>query len=242
MRRAKPRWGWEITLDSDDLAKREATIDYDWLVVEIGGKYPTDPIDIERTISASLLSFYGNEFTDPGPTWEQVSATLEEVSCVARDLAMKIAHLDQRSRAALGLAYNRLAESDNNRLPENEIDESANLFLQHLSGRTEARIVDAAKVLAEAVDGVELPAEQKSRGPRPKQTVKRLIESIASMIEEHSDRGPLDGFHFNATDERYEGSLVEILEHILANFAPELGMTNSAIGGQIRRTIGDLSR
>lgn len=241
-KRAKPRWGWEHTLDSDDLSKRESTVDYDWLVLMIGGNSPTNSIDIERAISTSLFEFYGNEFSDNGPTWEQVSTTLEEVSSSARGLAKKITDLDQRSRIALGLAYNRLVESDNNRLPENEIDESANLFLRHLSDTREARIISAATVLSEAVDRLELPTEQKSRGPRPKQTVKRLIGSIASTIEEHSDRAPLDGFHFNAIDERYEGSLVEILEHILANFAPELGMTNSAIGGQIRRTIGDLSR
>ncbi|MDW3117819.1 MAG: hypothetical protein R8G60_08530 [Roseovarius pacificus] len=106
-RRAKPRWGWEPTLESEDLSKREATLDFDWLVVKIGGNSPKNIMDIERAISVALLEFYGNEFGDTGPTWEQVSTTLEDVARSAHDLAQKIENLDQRSRIAFGLAYKK---------------------------------------------------------------------------------------------------------------------------------------
>ena len=241
-RRPKPRWGWEPTLESDDLSKREATVDYDWLVMKIGGNSPTNSQDIQRGFSTSLFEFYASEFSDNGPTWEQVSATLDEISSSARELSYKVERLDQRSRAGLSYAYDCLASSDDHGFSENELDDSAKLFVRHTSDETEAEIISAINILVEAVDRVELPIAQKARGRKPKQTVKRLIEAVAHMLEEYSDQGPLDGFYFSAIEERYEGPLVEILEHILHNFAPDLGMTNSAIGGQIRRTIGDVSQ
>jgi len=42
--------------------------------------------------------------------------------------------------------------------------------------------------------------------------------------------------------DRYEGTLVEIAEHLLDRFAPELNISNAAIGEHIRRTIGDRAK
>jgi len=69
-----------------------------------------------------------------------------------------------------------------------------------------------------------------------------IIFSLASTYREHTHQDPLEGFYRNAMTERYEGPLVEIAEHLLDRFAPELNISNGSISEQIRRTIGDRAK
>ncbi|GGO62825.1 hypothetical protein SAMN05444398_1293 [Roseovarius pacificus] len=241
-RRAKPRWGWEQTHDTKDFAKREARVDVDWIAEQLDCKKENKLQDIERSVLVILLQFYSKQFEEGGPSNEEIQAALDEIVKSAATLSENLERLDDWSQKLLSEGYQKLHDDGDHGFDEADFEHSAYLFLEHLSGTSNARFVLATQILKDAVSVLDLPAEKKSRGPKPKKSIKRLIEGVAFAIEDHSDRGPLDGFYFNAVDERYEGPLVEILEHILTNFAPELGITNSAIGGQIRRTIGDLSR
>jgi len=78
--------------------------------------------------------------------------------------------------------------------------------------------------------------------PDPNLPLRNFIGSLAGIYKEYTHRDPLEGFYRNAMTDRYEGTLVEIAEHLLDRFAPELNISNAAIGEHIRRTIGDRAK
>ncbi|NOX40196.1 MAG: hypothetical protein GXP05_06695 [Alphaproteobacteria bacterium] len=241
-RKIKPRWGAEPEHDQRDMAERQARLDFDWLAREISGSDAVDDEPIDNALLAILWQFYSSQFDNPDPTIEEIKEALSDTIEAAKSFSKKIEALDYRSRSWLAGSYDLLDASENRKYSDEDIENSAKVFITHLASTREPNIVRLIEVLEASVSLLDFPIEKKSRGPKPKVPIKNLIYQVAELIREHSGRNPLEGFYPNAIEERYEGRLVRILEHIFDNFAPDLNMTNSAIGGQIRRTIGDLSK
>lgn len=241
-RRTKPRWDWEPTHDAKDMYQRIARLDFEWLEEQIGSGLTPEIPTTEQSLLTILWTFYDAEFNDPVPNFDEVRAALGEISECAATLGEKLDSLDWKSGNWLGGAFQELADSSECRFTEPQIAESAELFL-NLSCKSPTRpILTAIKVLIDAIDNLDIPSEQKARGPRPKTSIKNLIYQVDLLIKEQSGRDPLDGFYYDPIEERYQGRFVRLLEHIFDRFAPDLNMTNAAIGGQIRRTVGNLSR
>ncbi len=240
-RKPKPRWNWEHTHDGNDMARREKNLDFDWLAARIGeGLIPGIPTT-EQSVQTILWEFYNSHFDDCGPNFEEVRAAHNEILEAAEVLSSKVAQLDWLSHTWLQGGFYELEKAAKSKLGKKRVRKISKLFVRHSSSRKDARIMHAVDILRESISKLDYPIEKKTRGPKPKRTIKRLIGCIAYLIEEQSGIDALNGFHHDAITERYEGRLVQILEHIFDRFAPDLNMTNSAIGGQIRRTIGDMS-
>lgn len=240
-RRAKPRWGWNHAHDTKDFSRRVSRIDFDWLAQQLDCKGEDQHRCIEKSILTILLTFYWGQFEDCGPSNEEIQSALAELVESATTLSKNLQRLDVRSRSLLSHGYQALHDHQGHAFDNEDLEHSAHLFLKHLSGHPNTSFVVAATILEDAVAMLDLPAEKKSRGPKPKVAIKTLIEDMGALIEEQCQNEPLQGFYFDAIQERFRGKLVKVLEHIIDRFAPELKITNSAIGGQIRRTIGDLS-
>jgi hypothetical protein len=218
------------------MQRRENNLDLNWLKGELGGDGPASEQSIERSLLTALWPFYHQQFDDPSPSGEEMQAALSEISQAARSLKERLQSLDPRSRRWLAGGYEELSKSDQPNFSEQEISDSAFQFSEN--GANMARNVE---VLEAAISTLSFPIAKRSRGQKPKTAVKELIFSVSEILREHSGQDPLEGFHRDAINERYEGRLVRIMEHIFDNFAPDLNLTNAAIGEQIRRTIGDRS-
>uniref|UniRef100_UPI00109D09A7 hypothetical protein n=1 Tax=Candidatus Halocynthiibacter alkanivorans TaxID=2267619 RepID=UPI00109D09A7 len=79
-RKVKPGWGWDHTHDGADMARREANLDWDWLIVELGGDTPEKFTQIERGVLSALWPFYNAQFDDPSPSFDEMKAALGEIS------------------------------------------------------------------------------------------------------------------------------------------------------------------
>jgi hypothetical protein len=241
-RKIKPRWGAEPEHDQKDMVEREARLDFGWLVQQIGGPDAANDEAIDNALLAILWQFYGSQFDNPDPTIEEIKEALSDTIGAARLFSKKIQALDYLSRSWLAGSYDLLDASENRKYSDEDIENSAKVFIAHLASTREPNIVRLIEVLEASTSLLEFPVDRKSAGPRPKQPIKNVVFQISEMVREHSGADPLEGFYWNPIEDRWEGRLVRILEHIFDNFAPDLNMTNSAIGGQIRRTIGDRSK
>lgn len=241
-RKINPKWGVEVEHDGIDMAKRQADLDFGWLVQQIGGDTPENTEAIRRELQTILFGFYSDQFDLPDPNLEEVKAALAETVEAAKIFSQKIKMLDYRSRSWLAGSYDLMDNSQSKKYSDDDIECSANYFLEHLSPSFEPKIVQLIEILDASVSMLEYPKEKRVPGPKPKVPIKNLVYQISELVREYSNTDPLKGFYLNAIDDCFEGRLVQILEHIFDRFAPDLNLTNSAIGGQIRRTIGDLSK
>jgi len=122
------------------------------------------------------------------------------------------------------------------------MDSSARSFLGHSSESNKPQIIRDVEVLLRAIGAINYPVEKPKRGRKPQSNIKNLIYRISQIFDGYGKtQKSIEDFYFNAINEKYEGQLVEILTHVFDNFAPELKMSNNAIGEQIRRTIGNRS-
>jgi hypothetical protein len=235
-RKIKPRWGWEHTHDGKDCYRREGHLDWDWLIHEIGEGDSSAAVTSSDYLSYTLDTFYMEQFEGPGPSGEEMEAAFREISQTAALLKEKLEGLDQSSKSFLGSGYDTLSNTNPPRFSEEELMDSATQF-----SWSSVKLIKNIEVFEAAVSALKFRATPKTKGKKPQMAIKNLIYRVSELCREYSDQAPLDGFYRNAITERYEGRFVAIMEHIFGKFAPELNLTNAAIGEQIRRTIGDRS-
>ena len=241
-RRVKPRWGWEPTHDSKDASRREALLDWDWLYEQFGAVDEAACHKVWREISVALLPFYDKQFGVADVRIDEVEASLKDVAKSAKELSEKLQKLDWKSRTWLrGIWEDASKPGSKSEIP-NAFPGVERYFDRNFSDTHQAMIVAILETAHDAITNYDFPREQISKGRKPQSHVKDLITGIASTLKTSTGIDPLQGFHYDAINERYLGKLVDILEHIFGRYSPELRLSNAAIGDQIRRTIGDRSK
>src|SRR6056297_849586 len=237
VRRPKPRWGWEPTRDSPELLRRKRCVDFDHVIALFGETVPDPEVPLDVSLELALDSFFDDAFGDSEPTLSERQAAVDEIEKHLVALRDRVGALDYVTRAplmeALLLTYHERRR---------RVGREPTLRALARAAPNQDAALTTLDFLIKAIETVDLPLDPIRRGRRPNTAMQEFILRLAGIYQEHTDRSPLEGFYRNAMTERYEGTLVEIAEHLLDRFAPELNISNAAIGEHIRRTIGDRAK
>jgi len=236
-RRTKPRWGWEPTRDSPELLRRKRCVDFDHVIALFGETVPDPEVPLDVSLELALDSYFDDAFGDSEPTWSERQAAVDEIREHLVALRDRVDGLDYVTR---GPVMEALLRTYRERRRRDGREPTLRALARAAPKKSEA--LTTLGFLIEAIENIDLPQDPVRRGRRPNTAMQEFILRLAGIYQEHTDRSPLEGFYRNAMTERYEGTLVEIAEHLLDRFAPELNISNAAIGEHIRRTIGDRAK
>lgn len=236
VRGAKPRWGWEQTLNMPDLDRRQAQVELHHVARLMGNPDLGTDIKLGRDVSSLLMELYWDAFEEPGVSFEEMQATFDATKSACEELRRCVSEMDSRSRSWLTAYLFRTY-----RARRRQGKEALFRALLRAAPRHEDAVTTLDFVI-EALGAVDLPIEPTKKGRKPNLAIRGFIVHLASILAEHTGKDPLTGFYRNAIEDRYEGPLVTLAEYILGRFAPDLGVTNASIGEHIRRTLGDRSK
>lgn len=234
-RTVKPRWGYEDYYDSSDFVRRFESVDAQRVAAFMGvpGREATAAFD--RGLIGLLGDFYTSEYVDHGPSWAEVDAALTKTRAAADDLKFCLTNMDRATESWLNetMSQARRKASDRSSVTTNGP--------QDAWSPSRAYISEMLDTLLDAIDSTELPEDTNRLGRKPDVAMQGFVRQLASFFREHTGRDPLEGFRRDPIKERYVGTIVDVADYTLRQFAPDRPRTNAAIGEQVRRVIGDRS-
>lgn len=233
-RKVPPRWDYDEIWDVPDFERRDRNVDNDALLQALG-------YDAERSdetwlgrLNLCMTVFHRDQLDVPAPSEEEIDAALAEVKAASERFATCLRRLDRSSLRWLGAGFEIVMKDVE---PGSPVDEIAMRILNEREAFSEV-----VERFGRAADTAPRRSRTTRRGRRGNPAIKALICDLAYLYEENWQRPAVGGFRFDPVEERYGGPFFRPVYDFLTAFAPELGLSNHAVGEHIRRAIGDRSR
>ena len=234
VRKVRPRWGLEETHNVKDSSRRFDNISFEKVVALLGIENSYSEQDLFQSLVVAIDPFYFQYFDIPSPSNEEIKAALVELKKATERFEFCVSNLDFQSRRFLQSGFIRkLEEADNSEdigLMSNYFYTERKKFSRMLTG------------LVAAIDLTRTRPKETRRGRKGNPAMQELVWQLAGVYENYTNRRAFEGFRFDPVTGQCGGPFFDFANYIVVSYAPELKLSNQAIGGYIRRVVGDLAK
>lgn len=229
----QPKWNWKPRIDDDDIERRCSSVNFVQHARSLGAREPVAIEKIRDDIRFALTGLHVNATYDP-PSRNSMKNALRVLIKRAQELSDCLDALDYLSKFAL---ESRLSEISNVEEPplEEKLGQNA-----RIPADTELENLCASLNLL--IRGSELTIEtlpdKLFRIHRKSEALSKFVEILAKIYETQTDTSAFSGFGTDRSNGQYTGPFIALVQTLLDEFCPDWTFSNSAIGENIRRTLG----
>ena len=235
-RKVQPRWGWKPEINQAAFEKCFQRVN-DQLVLELLGVSDSDNTTRHiKVISEIMGTFFWAYFEPDYPSNKEINAALQELQKAAKQFEHHFFKLDWLSEQKLTQQIKSVIASRSDQATA-EIYQTYYdmLFSEPYVGR------NMLDFLFEAIRITNVEERPARRGRPANYPIKNLIVHLARYYELCTGRNASKGVAPDPITGEFKSDFVQLTEHLLRSFDPNLSLSHEAIGEQIRSTIGDRS-